>query len=141
MSEAEVVGHEVVEPCPDCGALIRGVPGQAVVDGRLAWSISFACDRCSFRTEECGWDELPDGLRRLLLDRDGTARLRVNPEIGATLRLSILRVLRQDGTTLTEATVGYARLTGVGVTGTTAEMQLLASRLRAIGTATQLDIE
>jgi hypothetical protein len=67
--------------------------------------------------------------------------LRVKPEIGATPRLPILRVLRQDGNSLEEATVSYARLTGDGVTGTTAEMQLLASRLRATGTTTQLDIE
>jgi hypothetical protein len=141
MSEAEIVGHELVEPCPDCDALIRGVPGQAIVNGRLAWSISVECDRCSFRTEECGWDELPDGLRQLLLDRDGTARLRVEPEIGVTLRLPILRVLRRDGISLNEASETYTRLTGVGITGTTAEMQLLASRLRAVGAATQLDIE
>jgi hypothetical protein len=141
MSEAEIDGHEVVEPCPDCDALIRGVPGQTVVNGRLAWSISFACDRCSFRTEECGWDELPHGLRQLLLARDGTARLRLKSEIGAAPRLPILRVLRQDGTSLTEATTYYARLTGAGLTGTTAEMQLLADRLHAIGAGTQLDIE
>jgi hypothetical protein len=141
MSEAGSVWHEIVEPCPECDALIRGVPGQTIVEDRLAWSISIACDRCSFRTEECGWDELPDELRQLLLNRDGTARLRVDPDVGRSLRLPILRVLRRDGATLSEASENYTRLTGVGLTGTTTEMQLLANRLHAIGTTTQLDVE
>jgi hypothetical protein len=57
------------------------------------------------------------------------------------LRLPILRVLRRDGATLSEASEDYARLTGAGITGTGAEMQLLANRLHAVGATTRLDVE
>lgn len=90
-------------------------------------------------SEECGWDELPGELRQLLLARDGTARLRVDVDAGRTLRVPILRVLRRDGASIEDASGTYARLTGDGITGTTAEMQLLANRLHAIGATTRLD--
>jgi hypothetical protein len=82
---------------------------------------------------------MPDELRRLLLDRDGIARLRVDREPGRLLRLPILRVLVRYGATLSEAGDTYTRLIGVGVTGTPTEMRLLASRLNTIGATTQLD--
>jgi hypothetical protein len=139
VGDARVVGHELVEPCPRCGALVRGVLGQTVVGDRLAWSIASSCEGCGSRSQSCEWDEMPDELRRVLLDRDGVTRLRVDPGSGCSLRLPILRVLRRYGATLAEAGDAYTRLTGAGVTGTPAEMRLLSSRLNTIGATTHLD--
>ncbi|WP_433222198.1 hypothetical protein ACQP00_22815 [Dactylosporangium sp. CS-047395] len=139
MSEVMIVGHELVEPCLRCDGLLRGELGQTVVGNRLAWSVSSVCDGCGTQLESCEWDALPDDYRQILLDRDGTGRLRVDPEGGRPLRLAILRTLRRYGATLAEATDTYNRLTGAGVTGTRAEVLLLANRLNATGVKTQLD--
>jgi hypothetical protein len=82
---------------------------------------------------------MPDELRRVLLNRDGIARLRVDPDSGRSLRLPILQVLRRYGATLSEASDTYTRVTGVGVAGTPTEMRLLSRRLNTIGATTQLD--
>nr|BFE64672.1 hypothetical protein GCM10020063_091980 [Dactylosporangium thailandense] len=139
MSEELIVGHELVTPCPRCGALLRGELSEAVDGDRLVWSTSWLCDGCGDRLESCDWGTLPDDYRRLLLDRDGVGRLGVDPGSGRPLRLAILRVLRRYGATLTEASDTYARLTGPGVIGTRAEVLLLAKRLDATGVQTQLD--
>jgi hypothetical protein len=139
VSEVMIVGHELVEPCSRCGALLRGELGQAVIGDRLAWSISFVCDGCGRQFESCGWDRLPDDFRQMLLDRDGIGRLRVDPDSGRPLRLAILRVLRRYGATLAEASDTYTRLIGPGVIGTRAEVLLLANRLNTTGVKTQLN--
>jgi hypothetical protein len=116
------------------------VPGQLVVEDRLAWSISSWCDGCEARIECCGWDEMPAEFRQVVLDRDGIARVRVDPESAYALRVPILRVLRRYGATLEEAADTFMRLTGGGLTGTQAEMRLLADRLEATNAVVQLDL-
>ncbi len=44
-----------------------------------------------------------------------------------------MKVFRDDGAGLTEAKEAFEQLTGEGLTGTHAEMQLLAERLGAAG--------
>ncbi|MEU7868415.1 hypothetical protein [Dactylosporangium sp. NPDC049140] len=139
MSELMIDGHELVEPCSRCGALLRGELSQAVIGDRLAWSISSVCDGCGSQLESCGRDTLPEEFRQMLLDRDGAGRLRVDPDSGRPLRLAILRVLRRYGASLAEASDTYTRLTGPGVIGTRAEVLLLANRLNTTGVKTQLD--
>lgn len=139
VGRAEIVGQGLVEPCVQCGAPLLSVPAQIVVEDRLEWSISSTCSSCKAQIECCGRDEIPDEFRQVLLARDGVARVRVNPESARALRVPILRVLRRNGATLEEATDTFKRLTGTGLTGTQAEMRLLANRLDAINAATRLD--
>jgi|tagenome__1003787_1003787.scaffolds.fasta_scaffold20839960_2 hypothetical protein len=140
VGQDEIVWQGLVEPCAQCGAPLCAVPGQIVVEDRLAWSISSMCDGCEARIECCGWDEMPAEYRQVVLDRDGVARVRVNPESGYALRVSILRVLRRYGATLEEAADTFTRLTGAGLTGTRAEIRLLADRLDTIA-AIELDLD
>jgi hypothetical protein len=140
VGEAEIVGHDLIEACPHCGGLWRGVLGQSVVGDRLAWSISSRCEDCGSVSECCDWDEMPNELRQVLLGRDGVVRLRVEPVSGRLHRLPIMRMLRRYGATLSQASSTHARLTGTGVMGTSAEMRLLASRLNTIGATTHLDL-
>jgi len=139
VSEELIVGHELVTPCPRCGALLRGQLSEAVDGDRLFSSVSWVCDRCSDRLISCDGGTLPADYRQLLLDRDGIGRLRVDPASARPRRLAILRVLRRYGATLPEASDTYARLTGPGVSGTRAEVLLLANRLSTTGVQTQMD--
>ena len=88
MSEAEIVGHELVEPCPHCGGPIRGVPLQTIVEDRLAWSISSACDECGPWTENCGWgelarvDEVTDRFPNRVFTFDEFGPLTIRPHAG-----------------------------------------------------------
>ncbi|WP_433553418.1 hypothetical protein ACQP08_09290 [Micromonospora zamorensis] len=116
------------------------VPGQTVVEDRLAWSISYTCVDRGAQIECCEWDEMPEEFRQVVLDRDGVVRVRVDPESGRTLRVPILRVLRRYGATLEEAADTFTHLTGAGITGAAAEMRLLAARLDTINAAVQLDL-
>jgi hypothetical protein len=140
MGEAAIVGHELVEPCFRCGAASRGVIYQTVVGDRLAWGISSRCDRCAEGYERCEWDEMPDELRQVLIARDGLARLRGDPEVNNPLRVRLLMVFRRYGVSISEASATYARLTGAGITGTSAEMDLLGRRLAAAGAVIELDL-
>jgi hypothetical protein len=117
-------------PCDSCGGTAVADPGIDVVDGRLVWSVSVRCPACGAAVEVCGRDEPPDDVRAAVLARDGVARLTV--DAGAN-RVAVLRVLRRDGRTLDAAADAYARLTGDGLTGTGAELRLLAGRLEAAG--------
>lgn len=105
-------------------------PGIDVVDDRLVWSVWVQCPRCGPAEVVCGRDEPPDDVREAVLARDGGARLTAHADGN---RVAILRVLRRDGRPLDAATRAYARLTGPGLTGTEAELRLLAGRLEAAG--------
>jgi hypothetical protein len=83
---------------------------------------------------------MPDDLRQVIVARDGLARLRGDPEVNNPLRVRLLKVFRQYGVSISEASDAYARLTDAGVTGTSAEMCLLARRLAAAGAVTELDL-
>jgi hypothetical protein len=75
---------------------------------------------------------MPAQFRQAVLDRDGVARVRVDPQSGHALRVPILRLLRRYGATVAEAADTFTRLTGAGLTGTKAEMRLIANRLETI---------
>ncbi|WP_432825169.1 hypothetical protein [Dactylosporangium sp. CA-092794] len=139
MGQAEIVGQGLIEPCPQCGAPLLSVPGQIVVGDRLEWSISSTCNGCKAQIEYCGADEMPEEFRQVVLARDGVARVRIDPESARALRVPILRVLRRYGATVDEAADTFRRLAGAGLTGTQAEMRLLADRLDAVNAATRLD--
>jgi hypothetical protein len=82
---------------------------------------------------------MPADLRQVLIARDGLVRLRGDPAVNNPLRVRLLRVFRRYGVSISEASDAYARLTGAGITGTSAEMDLLARRLAAAGAVTELD--
>ncbi|MEV0732497.1 hypothetical protein [Polymorphospora sp. NPDC050346] len=140
--EAEIVGHEVIEPCLRCGASSRGVVTQAIDGDRLTWGITSRCEGCADEGEDDGgaWGRMPDDLRQALIAGVGLARLRADPEVTRPLRLQVLRMFRRYGASISEASDTYDRLTDAGVTGTPAEMRLLARQLETVGTRTRLDL-
>jgi hypothetical protein len=74
-----------------------------------------------------------------LADDLGVARVRIDPESARALRVPVLRMLRRYGAGLDQAAETFTRLTGDGLTGTPAEMRLLAGRLDAVNAATRVD--
>lgn len=116
-------------PCDRCGATLLASPGQNVVGDRLAWSVSVRCAGCGAAEEVCGWDDTPADVRAAIIARDGAARLRAD----AADRVAVLAALRRDGRSLSDAADTYRRLTTDGLTGTAAEMRLLADRLAGAG--------
>jgi hypothetical protein len=120
--------------CLSCGATARAEPAQDVVGDRLAWSVSIRCPGCGDAQEIDGWDDTPADVRAAILAEGGLTRVSVDP---AADRLAVLTVLR-DGRSLSEAADTYTRLTAGGLTGTAAEMRLLADRLTAAGARVNL---
>jgi hypothetical protein len=79
------------------------------------------------------FDEV-DGIVRLTpVTRVGLMRLHVDPDKNRDLRPRSLAVFRRRGATITEVADAYAALTGHGLTGTPAEMPVLAEQLTAEG--------
>ena len=106
---------------------------QFVLHGGIEWSIHRRCDDCGVETDECGRGDTPEPLRAALIDQCGLARLRVDAAESRPLRVRLMKVLRDDGAGLTAAKKAFEQLTGEGLTGTHAEMQLMAERLGAAG--------
>lgn len=77
-----------------------------------------------------GWDDTPADVRASILAEDGLTPVTADPGVD---RLAVLAVLRRAGRSLREAADTYTRLTTGGLTGTAAEMRLLANRLTAAG--------
>ncbi|BCJ68372.1 hypothetical protein GCM10009779_49580 [Polymorphospora rubra] len=140
VGEAEIVGPEVIEPCLWCGAPSGGIVTQTIDEDRLLWGTSSICAGCGAVDEGSEWGAMPDELRRALIVRVGLARLRADPEVNRPLRVQVLRMFRRYGASVGEAADAYGRLTGAGITGTPAEIRLLARRLDAVGATVQLDL-
>src|SRR5688572_1031623 len=128
----------IEEPCGQCGATATVEIGQSVVGGRIEWGVSIRCPRCGYDEQQCGRDEMPADLRDLLIGQDGLATLVGDREANRALRVRLLAVLRRRGATIEEAVAGYAALNDAGITGTAAEMELLADELTAAGAIVRL---
>jgi hypothetical protein len=106
-----------------------------IVRGRLQWVVWCGCPSCDSEgsgTEEIGWDETPPEIRRALLDQCGVYRLRVSPGVDVS-RVSLMRVLRADGSSLSGVSSLVEELLANGLSGTEMEMELLKVRLAAAG--------
>ncbi|WP_130335434.1 hypothetical protein [Micromonospora kangleipakensis] len=139
MSEAELIGHELIEPCAECGAAAVGVVTEAVDGDRLAWAVSTRCSGCGSATELDGWGEMPAMLRTALVARVGLVRLRADPDASRPLRRCLLGEFRKQGDTIDEAVSAFDALIGNGILGTPAEMRLLAGRLTAAGATVSVE--
>ncbi|WP_238009956.1 hypothetical protein KZZ52_34920 [Dactylosporangium sp. AC04546] len=110
-----------------------------VHNGQLVWSVETSCGGCGAEAIECGWNDMPEAVRAELLAQDGPARLRLDPVAARPLRVRLLAALRRSGGgSLAEVARLFERLTGDGITGTEAEMRLLAGRLAAEGARVDL---
>lgn len=57
--------------CPECQKTIKANIGQAIIDSRLRWYLSYTCNHCS---SIVGMDDLgfpPDAIRQKILDKEG----------------------------------------------------------------------
>lgn len=112
--------------------------GEMVVDGRLHWSLSHVCPAATITS--CGRDEPPAPWRAALLEQCGVYRLRIGngpsgsgPVRGGRL-VAAMRVLRQRrGTPMREIPAIVELLQGEGLTGTEAELRLLAAQFAEAG--------
>ena len=106
---------------------------QFVFHGDIEWSVHRECDGCGVGAYECGRGDTPEPLRAALVDQCGLAHLRVDDTGSRPLRVRLMKGFRDAGASLVEAREACERLAGEGMTGTHAEMQLLAERLGAAG--------
>jgi hypothetical protein len=139
VSETELVGFELVEPCWSCDGTASGVVTEAIDGDVVVWTISLRCSGCGRTTETHEPGVVADNIvRQALVARVGLVRLQADPDTSRVLRLPLLASFRRNGATIGEAAESYARLTGAGLTGTPAEMRLLANRLTAEGATVTL---
>lgn len=138
MGDVELIGHELIEPCVECGALTAGVVTETIDGDRLAWAVSIRCSGCGSAVEVDGWGEMPGIVREALVARVGLVRLQADPAASRGLKVRLLAVFREGGATIGEAAGAYTALTGIGMTGTPSEMRLLADRLTAAGATISL---
>jgi hypothetical protein len=116
--------------CDTCPGQPSAEAYELIVGRRLQWVLRHECPDGD--VEEFGWDETPTQLRRAILDRHGTYRLRLTHDPGGR-RVAVLKVLRDTGRSLSGASEALAELLGPGIPGTEVELQLLAGRLREAG--------
>ncbi|WP_235967583.1 hypothetical protein [Streptomyces mesophilus] len=115
--------------CQDCGAELECTGVQALVGGRLRWDVESTCSVCGFALAVCGGD-LPSDRREQLLTEHGAATLQILDPSGKSV--TIMRVLRAElGIDLPGAKAVLHRLLNGSYSGTRAEMELLARKLRA----------
>ncbi|MDG6105644.1 hypothetical protein Daura_13145 [Dactylosporangium aurantiacum] len=129
---------ELTARCGDCGGSVRVEISQSVIHGGIEWSIHRACGGCGREAYECGRGDLPEGARAALVEQCGLTRVRAGGGVPGAARLKVMRVFRDGGAGLAEAAGAVERLAGEGLTGTRAEMELLAGRLRAAGAPVSL---
>jgi hypothetical protein len=98
--------------------------------------VSIRCPCCGDAQEIDGWDDTPADVRAAILAEGEGGLTRVSADPGAD-RLAVLAVLRRDGRSLRDAADVHAPDDG-GLTGTAAEMRLLANRLTAAGARVDL---
>lgn len=121
--------------CAVCGADGEYSVSQFVRDRRLTWSRSWSCRYCGDATEEDGWDETPEEIRAELLRVFGVTRVMLDRTETQPSAVQLLGSFRWSGTTTTlaEAAEKVGQLKVDGITGTSAEMDLLADRLHSLG--------
>lgn len=124
-------------PCPMCGAAVALHVAEAVDAGRVLWTATSRCTDCDYVSEDRAspavFDDVDGIVRQTLVARVGLTRLQVDPDKNRDLRRRSLAVFRRRGATITEVAEAYAALTGPGLTGTPAEMSVLAEQLTAEG--------
>lgn len=131
----------IARPCGTCNAVAAVLVTQTVVGERIAWSVSLRCRRCGAAEEQCGWDVMPDHWREILVAQDGLARVHADLQSSQLLKVRLLSVFREQGSTIAEALMAFKSLTGVGIVGTSAEMRLLAGLLTNVGAIVSLTPE
>jgi hypothetical protein len=124
-------------PCPICGAAVTFHVAEAVDAGRVLWTAASRCTDCHYVSEDRAspavFDDIDGIVRQTLVARVGLTRLHVDPDRNRDLRRRSLTVFRRRGITIAEVADVYAALTGPGLTGTPAEMSVLAELLTAEG--------
>ncbi|MCW3818147.1 hypothetical protein ONA91_27225 [Micromonospora sp. DR5-3] len=119
----------VARPCDDCGAELTGELTQRIVGDRLHWADECHCPHCGAAWVTCGWDDTPAEIREALIAQRGLARLTVEGTPTHS-RVALLKVFREAGASLPEATAAAQRAVTTGIEGTRTELALLAQRLQ-----------
>jgi hypothetical protein len=126
-----------------CGAAATFSVAEAVDAGRILWTTTSRCTDCGYVNEDRGspaeFDAVDAIVRQTLVARVGLSRLHVDPDMNRDVRRHALAVFRRRGATIAEVGAAYAALTGPGLTGTPAEMSVLAEHLTAGGVQVTLE--
>ncbi|MEV7418018.1 hypothetical protein [Streptomyces sp. NPDC089919] len=130
----EVAGDQVRfrRPCPACGAAAVADGGQALIGGRLEWSIETDCPACG-PVLACGRAGMPAELRRRLLAEGAHGPVRLELD-GAVRPAVVMKVLRAElALDLAGARAALAELRAGRYTGTLAEVAYLVAAFGAVG--------
>ncbi|MEV4135002.1 hypothetical protein AB0J72_22850 [Dactylosporangium sp. NPDC049742] len=132
-----VCGDDFNGPCARCGAPVLLHVAESLEGDRITWTATTRCVSCPYtvasQDQPAFFDRVDVIVRQTLIARVGLTRLRADPEVNRTLRLRALALFRQQGATVVGAADTYTELTGEGLTGSPAEMAVLAARLTAAG--------
>lgn len=119
-------------PCIDCQKNIDVYVGQSIDDRKLVWHQSSRCHHCGMAMEEDGIGNIPDELRQLILEQEGSWCLQITEiEERAIIAAKILRKLMN--LSLPEITKIQKKIPGEVIIGTHVEMKWLVKNLRAEG--------
>lgn len=124
-------GVSFVATCPVCGGEVSCSGGQALVFGRLEWSVEADCAVCG-PSVVCGSGDVPADLRERLLGEHGPGRLGL-PRQGVRTAV-VMKVIRATlNVELKEARRVLQAVQSGRYVATLPEMEQLAMRLRAVG--------
>lgn len=125
------------DPCPRCGDDVVLHVAEAVDGDGIMWTLTSQCVGCRHtdvtHDRPAVLDAVDPTIRQALVARVGFARVHADPGANRALRLRALALFRRRGATIADAAHAYATLTDGGITGTPAEMTLLAEHLTAEG--------
>lgn len=118
---------QIDRECSECNEMGIFTFGELIQDGKLYWQASHVCSNCDFIVEVDDYGMLPDYLRNIVLEKEGVFELKFND----SLRLSVLKIMRDCFKWTMQDTKKFARLKSNIVEGTYIEMRLIQDKLIA----------
>ena len=118
--------------CMNCQTKIDVYLGQSIDDRKIVWHQSYRCHHCGMAMEEDNLGSIPDELRQLVLEQDGSWCLQI-PEIGAWAIIAAKILRKLMNLSLPEITNLKKKIPGEVTLGTHVEMKWLVANLRAEG--------
>jgi DNA-directed RNA polymerase subunit RPC12/RpoP len=114
--------------CPNCEKIIKANIGQAIIDSRLKWYLSYVCNHCSSAVEMDDFGMPPNEIRQQIIEEEGKWKLIVNPTESKN-KAKIVKIIRQAlSLSIREASSLLNNFPNI-ISGTKVEMQWLGQLL------------
>lgn len=124
--------------CDRCQKKVKASFGQATIDSRLRWYLSYSCNHCSSTVEMDDLGFPPDEIRQKIIDEEGEWILKIGVE-KLKNKAKLLKILRKAlDISIQEVSKRYKNYSNI-ISGTKTEMQWLKQLLENEGIEASID--